>query len=250
MKLIEQANERRALAGLPPLDSPDVGANGMPLRVQLGAEVGIQPPLEVEGRTVGMDAGMCFALAEAAFGQGSVPAAPEDERELAGWAAEMFPGLTDPERLKAVRYVGAFGFLCDETPVCEADADRTVVKRCLAYADLSWVGLVGMKKREDRFAAVVEAAEAARKEAVMDALEARLQGRAFHGQRELISGRSGTAETLKYDNTLAFNLLKGGRGLLGGKGGKAGEKSEDGMTFVMAGGGSKPPAAGERAGGG
>ena len=78
-------------------------------------------------------------------------------------------------------------------------------------AGLTWTAFESARSKDSRFDTAQAAVTAARKRAVMALMEERLWERAYEGQDEDVPTRGGDVVTVRrYDNNLAFNLLKYG----------------------------------------
>lgn len=126
------------------------------------------------------------------------------------WLAETFPTLDPDTRVRCVRFLCAMATMAAEAP-CHGTKGATVAEKALEAAGLSYVAFECARSKDARFDDAQAAVSAARKRGVMNRLEETLQHRAFEGQMEETLTRDGEIIQLrKYDNNLAFNLLKYG----------------------------------------
>lgn len=152
------------------------------------------------------EAAMAKAVVQAAMGEDS------GGRLLAsgpGWLADAFPALTEDEAVRAARYLVSMATQAARAP--SLDETSTVAEIALSSAGISFAAFEGMRQRDGTFDRAQEAVTAARKRAVMNLLEERLWQRAYDGQEEDVPTRGGDVVTVRrFDNVLAFNLLKYG----------------------------------------
>lgn len=154
------------------------------------------------------------------------------------WLEEAFPDLGAGERVRAARFLAKAAQLAGRPPT---DAYRdTVFEEASREAGLSMVAFEVMRKKDEAFNVAQTAVAAARKRAVMGLLEERLMDRAYNGQLEDTATKFGIVQVRKYDNALAFNLLKSGHDKYAGgaRRGKKGDEEEGdgggGMSLVIA----------------
>lgn len=257
--LLDELNARRAEKGEPPLESIPFTSGGNfferdadghhILPAQAGDSLPKEParfppppppPEETPpgSKDLADDTEMASVFLETGLGEGGIVPFRRGEDDPGEWLDDVFPALPQNLRSSAARFLGEYGRLCDEEPAQEDSEALPVVSRALRYARIPWPRFTGMKKRDSNFSAALEAAEAARREYVMSALESRLQSRACCGQEESIIVRSQPVETRKFDNTLSFNMLKSGHRAFA----KKGPEKDDDMTLVVAGGRRAPGA--------
>lgn len=162
--------------------------------------------------------------------------APDTGEDSDGFLAWAFPNLLPEERVRAARYLASLA----KAELRPTGSRSAAADHALESAGLPYTAFEAMCRREDRFRVAVETLVAARRRAVMNMLEESLLERAFDGYRETQLTRDGPAEIHKYDNKLAFDLLrynhdhyvKVGKGEGGGVKGK----HEGGMTLMIANG--------------
>ena len=128
------------------------------------------------------------------------------------WLAEAFPSLTVNRRVKCARFLYGMATMAADKPGDKAADGSTVIENALLAAGMTYVEFANACQTDVRFADAQAAIKAARKRCIMDRLEEELQRRALFGQMEEVPGRygEGSQEVRKYDNRLAFDLLKYG----------------------------------------
>jgi hypothetical protein len=127
------------------------------------------------------------------------------------WLAEAFPSLTVNRRVKCARFLYGMATMAADKPGDKAADGSTVIENALSAAGMTYVEFANACQTDVRFADAQAAIKAARKRCLMDRLEETLQNRALYGQREESVDRlGGRHEVTKFDNILAFNLLKYG----------------------------------------
>jgi hypothetical protein len=127
------------------------------------------------------------------------------------WLAEAFPSLTVNRRVKCARFLHGMATMAAEKPDVKAADGCTVIENALSKAGMTYVEFANACQTDVRFSDAQAAIKAARKRCLMDRLEETLQNRALYGQMEESVDRLGQKhEALKFDNILAFNLLKYG----------------------------------------
>lgn len=168
-----------------------------------GLPAGPAEPLSPSERDVCVSA-VLAALGDEAEGRPLLGSGDAD-----GWLADAFETLSADERRRAGRYIAVMAMLAAEAPVGGGAA--TVAERALRASGLSYAAFESLRSRDRRFDAAQAAVTAARKRAVMTLMEERLWERAYEGQDEDVPTRGGDVVTVRrYDNNLAFNLLKYG----------------------------------------
>lgn len=126
------------------------------------------------------------------------------------WLAEAFPTLSESERVRCARFLAIMASCAAEAP-SGSSRGATVAERALLGAGLSYTAFEALRGREVQFDAAQAAITAARKRAVMNIMEEELWRRAVEGQTDQALTRDGeVVDVRKYDNNLAFNLLKYG----------------------------------------
>ena len=128
------------------------------------------------------------------------------------WLAEAFPSLTENRRVKCARFLSGMATMAADKPGDGAADGSTVIENALSAAGMTYVEFANACQTDVRFSDAQAAIKAARKRCIMDRLEEELQRRALFGQMEEVPGRygEGSQEIRKYDNRLAFDLLKYG----------------------------------------
>lgn len=137
----------------------------------------------------------------------SEPASAAEDPER--WLAETFPVLPPDTRVRCARFLSAMATLAAEAPCADAARGMTVAERALREAGMSFMAFETARSREIRFADAQAAVSSARERCLMNRLEEVLLQRAMEGQKEETLDRMGCpVQVQRYDNNLAFNLLK------------------------------------------
>jgi len=127
------------------------------------------------------------------------------------WLAEAFPSLTVNRRVKCARFLHGMATMAADKPGDKAADGATVIENALAAAGMTYVEFANACQIDVRFSDAQAAIKAARKRCIMDRMEETLQNRALYGQMEETVGRfNEIQEVRKFDNRLAFDLLKYG----------------------------------------
>lgn len=175
---------------------------------------------------------------------GTPPANPAEcgPGEMADWLAAAMPVLTEDERVRAARYLSALA----DAPLRPDSERRSASDSAMVAACLPYTAFEAMCKRESQFAAACGVLTDARRRAVMNMLEETLMERAFDGQVEQQATRDGgTAEIRKFDNRLAFDMLRYNHdhyeAALGGGKQRGAGAGGGGMTLMIAGGAVSVP---------
>lgn len=171
--------------------------------LMVGRPSGPAEPLTDGERDVCVSA-VLAALGDEAEGNLLLPSGDAD-----GWLTDAFACLSRDERRRAGRYIAVMAVLAAEAPAGQSGS--TVAERALRASGLSYAAFESLRTRDRRFDAAQAAVTAARKRAVMTLLEERLWQRAYEGQVEDVPTRGGdVVSVVRFDNNLAFNLLKYG----------------------------------------
>ena len=151
------------------------------------------------------------------------------------WLAEAFPSLPPDKRVRCARFLSAMATMAAESP-SDGSEGATIAEKALKVSGMSYVALENARAMDPKFDDAQAAIRAARKRCVMDRLEEALQDRALNGQMEETVDRFGqTHEARKYDNALAFNMLRAGHKEYGEKAIKD-KAAANAMTLMIANG--------------